>query len=49
MFKWWFLSVLFFIQLRHKYLLNFHTHLSKNVLLIKFWCGISLVYCIDHS
>lgn len=32
MFKWWFLSVLFLVQSRHKYLLSFHTHLSKNLL-----------------
>ena len=31
-FKWLFLSVLFLVQLRHKYSLSFHTHLSKNLL-----------------
>lgn len=45
MFKWWFLSVLFLIELRHKYLLNFHTHLSKNVLSVKIlvWCFFGIL------
>lgn len=47
MFKWKFLSVLFLVQLRHKYLLSFHTHLSKlaqclNKILV--WCFFGILH-----